>query len=183
MKAVRNISLLAAICYAVVSGTGVSQQSVVEPPFTLEITANGGPYDWDFANTTDKVVRAGSPVEIVVRKTNRADHEIAKKNQVGDRVGYQIEVRDSNGNLLKPKPRDPNEPIQSSGPISIPGSKDTVLQPGESTQGRNLLTDVLDLSQPGKYIVQASEHVSNDPNSEAVKSNTIAIVVLPSDSR
>ena len=159
MKTARNVPLLTAICWVVLVGLVFAQQSEPKPPFTLEITANGGPYDWDFANTTERVVTAGLPVEVAVRKTNRSNQEIFKRSEVGDRVGYQIEVRDSDGNLLQPKPRDPNEPMGGGGPISVTGSKDMILQPGESHVERDFLSGHpflggYDLSRPGKYTVQ-----------------------------
>jgi hypothetical protein len=37
------------------------------------------------------------------------------------------------------------------------------------------------MSAPGIYTVQASAHISDDPNSGVVKSNIITITVLPAD--
>lgn len=56
-----------------------------------------------------------------------------------------------------------------------------VLEPGETSLVSAPLGDWFDLSRPGKYTVQVSEHVSNDPASEVIKSNIIKITVLPSD--
>jgi hypothetical protein len=70
MKVIRTLPLLAFVSWAAFTVVALPQQSgCVKLPFTLEITANGGPYDWDFAGTVEKAVKSGFPVEIAVRKT------------------------------------------------------------------------------------------------------------------
>jgi hypothetical protein len=184
MKIIRILSLLVGVSSTVFTGTAVSQQSdSIKPPFTLEITATleeGHSDRWDFANTADKVVRDGSRVVVGIRKANRSAHEINRMSQGGGVFGYQYEVRDSSGNLIKPRQRDQNAPILLGGPGRLIGSKD-ILEPGESSLKGTPLSDWFDMSKPGTYTVQVWEHVSNDPASAVVRSNTIRIQVLPTD--
>ncbi len=190
MKIVRKMFLMTAIYSIIFMRVGVSQQSAINLPFTLEITANlnkNHSNEWDFANP-DRTVLAGDMVVIAVRKTNRSNHEIAKKVQwSGDRVGHQIEVSDSGGALLKAnihvaKAGEPGP----GGPMWIIGTKDAVLQPEESYVERDFVSghpflSSYDLSQPGKYTIQVSEPVSSEPGAEIIKSNAITVTVVPAD--
>lgn len=161
-----------------------SSQSVVSPKtagFTLQITANheqGHSLQWDFANTAESSLKDGSRVVIAVRKTNISNHEITKMPL----AGWIWDVRDSSGNPVGPNnSQNQNGPIRSSGPAMVRGTKDTVLQPGEATLHWTAVSR-FDLSQPGTYTFQVVEHISDDPKSTVVKSNTIRITVLPADS-
>ncbi len=188
MKIVRNTLLLAATYSMLGPGAGVSQQNGGSASFALELTAShvkGHSDQWDFANP-DRAVLARDVVEIAVRKTNRSDHEIDKSFLWGDgRDGYQLDVRGSSGALLKPnihvvKAGDPGP----GGPLRIIGSKDMVLQPGESYVERDFVSGHpflggYDLSQPGKYTIEVWEPVSDKPDAQIVKSNTVTLTVVP----
>ncbi|MFY9853394.1 MAG: hypothetical protein WAK26_05900, partial [Terracidiphilus sp.] len=112
-------------------------------------------------------------------------HEITKTSHSsgthGYHTGYQFDVRDSNGNIVGP--RHPNDPRMIGGGKGgmLLGDKGNVLKPGESSVDFISLGTVLDMSAPGTYTVQASAHVTNDPNSDVVKSNIITITVVPPD--
>lgn len=160
-----------------VGGTGL--------PFTIEITANldtNHPNEWDFANRAETTVKAGSMVVVAIRKTNISDHEIAKQSE----TGLRYDVRDGNGNLIENKKSDKadgmGQAILGGGEATLIGAKDTVLKPGESKVVAARMSDVYEeIVQPGTYTIQVSEHVSDDPASEVVRSNKITITVLPPD--
>lgn len=182
MKIIRMLSVLVGLCTAIFTATARSQSNdSVKPPFTLEITAHleeGHSDRWDFANTADKVVSGSSMVVAGIRKANHSDHEINRMSRGGEVFGYQYEVRDKNGNLIKRKPRDRKAPILLEGPGTLAGSKDA-MEPGESNVKGAPISDWFDMSQAGTYTVQVWEHVSNDPASPVIRSNTIRIQILP----
>jgi hypothetical protein len=157
--------------------SATSQQNTDrKPPFTLEITASldkNHSEEWDFVNCGETTLKAGSMVVIAVRKTNISDHEINKL--VLD--GQTIEVRDSSGNPVAHR-KSRNLSGSLSG-MHRPGTKDNVLQPGETRMHTGQLSEGYDMSQPGTYTIQISERVSDDTDSKVVKSNKITVTVLP----
>ncbi|MFZ0662171.1 MAG: hypothetical protein WAM66_05720 [Acidobacteriaceae bacterium] len=177
MRILFGLSLLTAISVTTFGQSVVSPQTA---GFKLEIMANhkqGRPRQWDFSNTAEKTVGLGSTVVVAIRKTNTSDREINKKSD----SGWLWEVRDSSGN-----PVGPNKSYKWNGIINVHdamrnGTKDSVLQPGESMLNQGTLSNGFDLSQPGTYTFQVAQHVSDDPKSPVVKSNTITITVLPAD--
>jgi hypothetical protein len=179
MNRTLTVFLLTNACL-IAAGQSVSRATPTEPdvPFTLEITANPDSqraFRWDFANSAQTQVRVGTPIFLSTRKTNISDHEIDKWSS----LGRSTEVRDENGNLIKVREPDNTRPIVSGGDGMLRGTKDTVLQPHESKIHTAFLSEGFDLSQPGTYTVQVSEHISNDPQSPTIKSNIITIIVLP----
>lgn len=186
MKPDRTMYLLAAGFFIVIAGSlAFPQSGSVTVPFTLEITANweqGHVGQWDFANTAEKTAKAGAVIVIGIRKTNQTHHEIARLTDIGGPYGYEYDVRDSGGNSVKPKsPYDHNGWIKLGGPGRLRGTKDMVLEPGEANVSSPPISNWCDMSQPGKYTIQVSEHVSNDPQSNVIKSNVITIDIVPSD--
>jgi hypothetical protein len=155
-----------------------SQPEDAGPPFTLEITANldkNQVYAWDFVNNAQTVVKAGSMVKIARRKTNLTDHEIKRRSDADD----GSEARDGSGNLVKLRAIGPV--AIGGGPTMLKGTKDNVLEPGESKIYCDCFGTGYDFDEPGTYTIQVWEHVSDDPKSEVVKSNIITITVLPAD--
>jgi hypothetical protein len=163
-----------------------SKQTVgANPPFKLEITANidkEHSEKWDFLNSAETVRNTDSIAELgfAIRKTNITDHEINKWSEAGGGA----EIRDDDGNLIKPREfgSKPGDGL-GGGEAMLKGTKDMVLQPGESKVKHELIGDWYDMSRPGMYTIQVWEHVSNDPASEIVKSNIITITVLPAESK
>jgi hypothetical protein len=183
MRFICALLFLFGVSLAAPAQSDVSKQNDdAKPPFTLEITANRveeHSESWDYANSAKTVLKAGSEVVVTTRKTNISDREIPKLSG----AGQTYEIRDSGGNLIKPRPFDET---RGDGMFSargvIAGTKDAVLQPGESkaTTGR-LDIGCETLRVPGTYTIQVSEHISDDPASPVVKSNKITITVLPAD--
>lgn len=155
----------------------LKQTMAAEPPFKLEIgfdlghPRTGAPHEHS--------VVSGTAMSLGIRKTNITDHPIMKRSQTGGSYGYDFEVRDSNGNRVGP--RYPNKHTYYAGGAGdiVLGTKDMVLQPGESVVDIIPLASWFDIRKPGDYTVQASAHVSDDPKSDVVKSNIITITVKP----
>jgi hypothetical protein len=177
MKIIYAVLLLAYFSVASLSEAQAPVQTGnAKQPFTLEISANldkDHSNKWDFVNSAETTVKAGSMIVLAIRKTNISDREIDKWTA----PGQHSEVRDDGGNLLKPRPLDLSRPMASGGEGMLRGTKDVVLQPGESKIHDGQLSSGYDLTQPGTYTVQVSEHISNDPASPVVKSNVITITV------
>lgn len=177
--------LLVGVSIAASGQSEVSKQIVaVNPPFKLDITANLDKDHselWDFAGTAVTIVKAGSIVVVAVRKTNISDHEINKGSCVGnDASGYHcggyFEVRDSRGNLVRP--REPRLMLKGGGPGHLIGTKDNVLQPGESNIDRDHVSEAFDMSKPGTYTIQLRQNIGKDLNSDVVRSNIITVKVI-----
>jgi hypothetical protein len=187
MEAIQAFLMLCAslTAFSAIGQSEFSKQTVADnPPFKLEITANldnGHSNVWDFANSAQTVVKAGSMIVVAVRKTNISDHEIDKGSCVGDASGYRCgghyDVWDSRGNLADPKK--PRMSFIGGGPGHLIGTKDNVLQPGESNIDRGNVSEAFDISKPGTYTIQLWQHVANDPRSDEVRSNIITVTVLP----
>jgi hypothetical protein len=182
MKIVYSLLLLVGVSITASCQTDYFKQNVaVNPPFKLEITANldkEHSYLWDFVNSAETTVKAGSIIVVAIRKTNISEQEINKSTHVGIRYGFAYEVRDSGGNLVSL--RHPNE-IKMVGDGRgghIIGTKDNILQPGESKIDLGHVSDVYDMSKPGRYTIQVCEHIFDDANSDVVKSNIITITVV-----
>ena len=151
-------------------------------PFTLTISYNQ--QNPDLESISDQVVKAGSWVGFRIRKTNISDHEIIKISDAAGASGYMYDVRDSSGNLVNYKKHNnliDGMMMTSGGEVRIGGTKDMVLQPLESNINFEPLDSWHEIDKPGTYTIQVSEHVSNDPKSDVVKSNTIT--VLPAEAK
>jgi hypothetical protein len=53
------------------------------------------------------------------------------------------------------------------------------LKPGEILQDEAIVSNLYDLSRPGRYLIQVSRRVSDNPKDGVVKSNIIAVTVTP----
>ncbi len=126
-------------------------------------------------STDTPVIKAGSDVWIKIQKTNLSPHDIdctaAPSNATAVDRKYQYEVRDSN--------RIPLAKISKTHPELESGSIwPCTLKPGQSTPPNdNRISGLYDLSHPGKFEIQISQDVSNNPKAGVVKSNTIILTV------
>jgi hypothetical protein len=180
--------LLVGVSIAALGQSEVSNQIVaVNPPFKLNLTANLDKNHsnlWDFAGSAETIVKAGSMVVVAVRKTNISDHEIDKSSCVGDdasgyHCGGYYEVRDSRGNLVRP--RKSGLILVGGGPGHLIGTKDNVLQPGESNINHGPVSEAFDMSKLGTYTIQLRQNIGTDPKSDVVRSNIITVKVIPAE--
>jgi hypothetical protein len=160
--------------------SAVSQQAEgVKPPFTLTISYNQ--QNPNIENAGAQIVESGRWVAFRVRKTNITDHEIIKLSDAPGASGYMYDVRDGGGNPVefkKHKDLIDGKMMTSGGENRIAGTNDMVLQPGESKINFEPLSSHYEMDKPGTYTIQVSEHISNDPASEVVKSNILTITVV-----
>ncbi len=181
MRIIVAVFLLVCSSIAVSSQSAVSRQTEDgKPPFTITISCTTT--NPTLENSVDQTVNAGAPLGLLIRKTNTSNHEIIKWPETGGPFGDLFDLRDGSGHLLEP--RKSNEVVTTSdGEGRIIGTKDMVLQPGESKVDFAPLSLWYDMNQPGTYTIQVSSHITNDPKSDIVKSNTITITVLPAESK
>jgi hypothetical protein len=87
---------------------------------------------------------------------------------------YEYDVRDDGGNLVPKAVR--SAPEEGNGWSGIPRA----IKPGETCEARGGSIDHLyDMTRPGKYTIQVSRRISNDPKDGVVKSNIITVTVTP----
>jgi len=178
MRATHTLLLLAAAGLTLFPhSSAFGQGGGSNTPFTLTVSVNPSNPSQD--DTADKVLSISrSGVTARIRKTNISDLEIQKLGPDPGPFGCTFDVRDSNGN--PPPPHPPNSHnLQGGGPIPLAGTKDMVLQPGQSATYIAPLSEWYDLSAPGTYTIQVSQHVSSDPSSTVVKSNKITVIIQP----
>jgi hypothetical protein len=158
------------------------QVETSNPPFTLKIAAYQSNFNEE--NTAELVVKDSLSVSLRIRKTNISDREIIKLSDAVGASGYMYDVRDSSGKLVEYKKHKnlvDGKMMTSGGEERVRGTSDMVLQPGESKIIFVPLGSWYEIDKPGTYTIQVSEHVSNDPASDVVKSNILIITVLPPD--
>lgn len=126
-----SISLYLLLC--------LSSAAQAKGPFTLSLSA-------------DSTVKAGADVYVKVAMQNISDQPIdcsvASSNAVD--LSFRFRVRDESGNPLKKKVSKHPE-LEGSGSIKM-----CTLAPGQSTLPEdNLISNLYDLTNPGKYTIQA----------------------------
>jgi hypothetical protein len=116
-------------------------------------------------------IALGAPVEIRVKLTNTSSHAMngSTGNVRGFSGAYTYDIRDESGRAVEQKRIDPSH--QSSGEAII-------LKPGESRDEITRISEVYDL-WPGKYTIQLSMPVSDNPVGPVIRSNRIAVTITP----
>jgi hypothetical protein len=154
--------------------TGIALAQTVPRPFSLGISV---------AHDT---VKAGSPIVVKIRFKNVSDHDLVRMIRPegaahGELLGFPPIVRDAQGKeppLTKQGRlifgRETPEDMASYLGISVGG---TAMHPGEVITPEIRLSELYDMSVPGKYTVQVWHY--DDENKEKVKSNTITVTVVP----
>ncbi|MGD0793035.1 MAG: DUF2135 domain-containing protein [Terriglobales bacterium] len=133
-----------------------------------------------------ETIKVGSPIVVKVQLKNTSDHVIYRMGLPGwdvhgELVGFPPIVRDAQGN---------EPPLTKWGRLAFgretPEDKSTLvlnevlrvpMPPGEVMKTEIRLSDLYDLSVPGKYTVQVRYY--DDENKEEVKSTTITVTVVP----
>jgi hypothetical protein len=168
-------SLLLAGVSVVTSGQDAipGETESAKPPFTLTISLNQA--NPNLEATAAQAVKVGSWVAFRIRKTNISDEEIAVRPQGRP---LQYDVRDSSGNpVARRKSKDMQGSVHGVQPAGLP----EMVQPGESKIIFEAVSSWYEMDRPGTYVIQVSECISDDPASDAVKSNRITVTVLPAD--
>jgi hypothetical protein len=171
----------------------IAQAQPAQPAFSLRISAE------------QNVIQAGSELRLTVVATNISDHDISLFRGKGEAEGefhYMIDVRNDKGiapsrtkygnHFLGKDVDEPKDSAQAKNaetqPAGIDASPQTFqetvivssdvllpIQPGGTLTDVIIVNKMFDLSQPGKYSIQAQRA---DPDSKmVVKSNIITVTV------
>lgn len=120
-------------------------------------------------------LKVGSDVRLEVTLTNTSNRRmlIKERNPATD---YEIDIRDERGTAVPGSDfgRKLKEP-----PVIPMNSRNLgiYLRPNESTKESITLSELYDLSRPGKYLIQVERGVSDNPKDGVVKSNKITVTV------
>ncbi len=141
--------------------------SAAEAPYSVKITA------------PSEVFHVGEEVHVKITVTNTSNQPITlvETSHVCD---YIIEVRDETGKLV------PDTPFKRQhGCIARPSASGrnmlVPLQQGESYDLEISLSELSDITLPGRYSVQIQRKDKNESANSVAKSNILTIAVLPAD--
>ena len=122
------------------------------------------------------VVKAGSGLSVNGRLTNTSSKPLDASGCYCGPSGLDSyltwEVRDENGRLAAKKVY-PHPELATGSAIL-----DRIVKPGESLAGSQDIGRLFDVTRPGKYVIQASRRVSDEKDSEIVKSNRVTVTVI-----
>lgn len=153
----------------------ISRQTIASnPPFKLVIGFAANPME---ELSEDQVFELGTGASVHVWKKNISNRDVIKRSHAGKIYGFDLDIRDSNGNLLNLQPSR-TRIVSSDKGMEIVGDKN-LLKPDEGYITMISLRDIIDTIDPGVYTIQISGHVSDDPNSEVVKSNIVTVRIAP----
>jgi hypothetical protein len=114
-------------------------------------------------------VTVGTDVEVRIRTTNTADHDINVSSFYSDGVDFAFEydIRDESGKPIeiRKKPR---------GGSIVP----LTLSPGETKEGGTFISHIGSMKLPGQYTIQLFRTV---PGDGIVYSNKVTVTVTPSE--
>jgi hypothetical protein len=131
------------------------------------------------------VVAAGSEVKVKITLKNTSNHDIGiPKSPADDQGGSynKITVRDEEGNLVADNATIAARTDKHKGTQSelMNLTMETIIlftvKPGESLKDGIKLSEIYDLSKPGKYSIELER---TDDTKTVVKSNTITLTVTP----
>jgi hypothetical protein len=157
IRQIRNSFLL-------VVSLALCQQSN-NPPFKIAITAE---------NST---IAAGADVSIKVSLTNTSDKDVYEGVMYMDGIGldttFRFEVRDEHGKLV-PQRIYPYEELRTGKVIF------RTIWAGQTLTQPQTVSARYDMRKPGKYTIQVSRGVSDNPKDD-IKSNIVTVTVTPND--
>lgn len=160
-----KIITLAIVAIAAVPGL-FAQAGNNGQPFSISISAS------------PETVKVGEAARVHVVLTNISDQELVLRRSLNPSAAethYTVRVFDKNG-----KDAPETEYGRHAGLRQLVGSDSAaLLRPGEKLEEDTVLSNLVAFTSPGKYEVQLSRPVSDDPKAEVVKSNMITITVLP----
>ncbi len=159
----RKITIGVAVLAFLLLAMPLGAQDSVGQPFTIKIRPLKAAIDHP-----NFVV-----IEIVLTNTSADDINGGSAYDGSIDAAYSYEVWDQYGN---PAPRK-----STSGPPYRPAMMMRTLKPGESATENSNVARWVDFSQPGKYTIQVSRLINGNIGDPVVKSNIIAITVLPAD--
>jgi hypothetical protein len=125
-------------------------------------------------STPRETVKNGSSLELLVKLTNNANHEITLSSRNTD-CDYTFEVRDSNGHSA---PETEQKRKLNCSAYADAGRHVIIqLKPGEHHEDLIFMNHLFDLNRPDKYIVRLTRDIPKELGQGQVSSNTITVTV------
>jgi hypothetical protein len=137
----------------------IAYSQAAKQPFTITVSADK-PH-----------VNVGDGVLLNIVMTNTSDQEVDCTRNWSNALdrNYKYEVLDEYGQPMPQIVRNHPAPFRLS---------PCVIKPGETAKSGGLISILYDFSRPGKYTIQVSRGIQDDPSDELVKSNIITITVV-----
>ncbi len=138
----------------------------VRPPFSLTISAK-------------TAIQEGSDVKIRIALTNTSTRKLSvlheKANEIGERVGFSLDVRDANNIQVSLTAYGKAYYNHELALVGAPYYAD--VRPGQTLEDWIVVSKLYDLSKPGKYKIQVQR--TDEDTSVVVKSNVLNIMIAP----
>lgn len=149
---------------SVTVGFASGQNETAKKPLSIVITVE------------TPIVKAGSGVSVYGRLTNTSNKPLDASGCYCGPSGLDSyltwEVRDEKGRVAA-KRIYPHPELATSSAIL-----DRIVKAGESIAGSQDISRLFDMSRPGKYVIQASRRISDEKDSDVVKSNKVTLTVI-----
>lgn len=156
--------LFAVLLSASCTTLALKQDHSTRKPFTIVISCE------------NPIVKAGAEVWMKVQLTNNSDQELDASGGFSDLTGldpnFLFDVRDGRGHLVSKRMYQHPE-LESGHPVN------RTVKPGATLEQEQRPSRLYDMSRPGKYVIQVSRRVSDNPRDGAIKSNRIWVTVSP----
>jgi hypothetical protein len=153
--------LMSMPCGAGLSCAQTAKTSPELPQFSIAIS------------TTNEPRKAGSSIVIEVALTNVSGRTIGLAAEAGrdESRWYTVDVRRQDGSIVLAAPRRPSSQPLPPGAVKVDVYSAVMveLRPGETRKEEVVISDLFDMSRPGKYSVQVT--------CKGAKSNTITMTV------
>lgn len=143
------------VMFVVVS---VSCAQTSKQPFTLTLSSEQSQF------------KMGQPVAVHIKMTNTSHSNI-------DCTYYYVNALDRNFEYEVTYEGKPEQKLPQRHELS--NRYDCVLHPGEASDSGGLISTLYDFSRPGRYTIQAKRYLGAGSPNPLIKSNIIAITVLP----
>jgi hypothetical protein len=153
--------LLSMLCGSGLSSAQTAKTSPELPQFSVAVSA------------ANKLAKAGSSVVIEVALTNVSDETIGLSAEAGRDEGqwYTVDVRRQNGTMASALQHRPAGNMVPPGAVKVDvySAVTVELKPREARKEKVVISDLFDMSRPGRYSVQVT--------CGGAKSNTITVTV------
>ncbi|HEY8186313.1 MAG TPA: hypothetical protein VIF64_09605 [Pyrinomonadaceae bacterium] len=149
-------------CFFLLVSLAFGQQPS-QAPFKIAIAAE------------NRTIVAGAEVSINVSLTNTSNQDINEGVMYKDATGldstFRFEVRDEHGKMV-PKRTYPH-PELATGSVKF-----RTISAGQTLTQSQPVSALYDMRKPGKYTIQVSRRVSDNPRDD-IKSNIVTVTVTP----
>jgi hypothetical protein len=152
------------IVISITAGLASGQTKDAKEPLSIRLTIE------------TSIVRVGSGVSVNGHLTNTSNKPLDASGCHCGPSGLDSyltwEARDERGRMVA-KRIYPHPELATGSAIL-----DRIVKPGQSIAGSQDISRLFDMSRPGKYVIQASRRISDEKDSDVVKSNKVTVTVI-----